>query len=174
MFHPFKKTVLVALLWTVVLVFGQASVLRAQQRAVGPEVAALLRQGAVVHRRITMLARRVQVDLRDSRRFGVVQRAACLSDVLSDLHSTQRALDAWTVEIGALEHPSDRLRGMLVVLRGHLKDLRSEARGCFGGGDLVYGVVKVEVKIEGPQPDDDPHHVPQPVIDDVPWVVPQP
>lgn len=143
----------------------------AQRAHRNPEIAALVQQAAVVHRRVTMLARRVQRDLGDSRRFQAADRTACLNDVLSDLHSTQRAVEAWTLEVKNVEAPTPRLRGMLAVFRYHLKELRAEAIGCFGVEASSESQVKV--RIEGPQPDEDSSVVPNRVVVDVPWYAPQ-
>lgn len=136
-----------------------------------PEAIPLLREAAVVHRRVTMLARRVQRDLADSRRFHAGPRVACLNDVLSDLHRTQRNLEEWTTEVTRAEAITPRQRGMLRVFRLHLKELRAEALGCFGGGAATRA--EVRVKITGPQPDEDPTRVSRPVVSDAPWAVPQ-
>lgn len=142
-----------------------------QVYANSPEAVPLLQEAAVVHRRVTMLARRVQRDLADSRRFHAGPRVACLNDVLSDLHRTQRNLEEWTTEVTRAETITPRQRGMLKVFRLHLKELRAEALGCFGGGSVTRA--EVRVKITGPQPDEDPTRVTRPVVVDVPWAVPQ-
>ncbi len=142
-----------------------------QWYARNPEAIPLLQEASVVHRRVTMLGRRVQRDLRDSRRYQAERRAGCLNDVLSDLHSTQRALEAWTTEITRAEVITARQRGMLKVYRFHLKELRAEALGCFGS---VASVRKeTRLRVTGPQPDDDPTRVPRPEVEDVPWAVPR-
>lgn len=142
----------------------------AQHLARDPSAEPLLQEASVVHRRVTMLARRVQRDLRDSRRFRAAQRATCLNNVLSGLHSTQRGIEAWTSEVKRAEPVTSRLRGMLVIFRRHLKEHRAAAVTCIGGEE-PRGTT-VEVTIDGPQPDEDPSVVRRPEVIDVPWFAP--
>lgn len=145
----------------------------AQLVAPADDAQSLLKLGAVVHRRITMLARRVQHDLGDARRFHAGTRATCLDNVLSDLHSTQRALEAWSHELQRLEQVTPRLRGMINIFREHLKDLRHEAVGCIRGSGPQFGETQVSLEITGPQPDEDPSRPPRNDFIDVPWVAPR-
>ncbi len=127
-----QRPTLIAACVCIVILFQVPGVAQ-QPTSPRTEQQSLLQLGAIVYRRITMLARRVQRDLRDARRGAASNRARCLNDVLSDLHSTQRAVDAWSGEIQRVEQVTPRLRGMVKIFREHLKDLRHEAVWCIQG-----------------------------------------